>query len=244
MENKTVNTKENNSAFSAYDLAVHRLGSLSSFLLAIAFLLVPFATQVVWKETIDWPTTFKAMAAAAAVFGPVAIIEFISYAPIIGAGGQYLSFVTGNVMNMKLPAAMAGRKIANVEAGTDEGDAISVISIAVSSIVTTIILFAGLLLVGQMVPILESPLLKPGFANVMPAIMGAIGLPMIVRDLKLASVPTVISITLTLTLGYAGFMARQGPMMILFLAISLGWAYFLYRIKQSKTPSDDSEGIA
>lgn len=230
--------------FSTYDIKLHNLGIISSIVLAVSLLLVPLATQLVWKETIDWPTTFKAMASAGAVFVPVAIIEFVSYAPIIGAGGQYLSFVTGNVMNMKIPAATAGRKIAGVEAGSPEGDAISVISIAVSSIVTTVILFVGMILAAQLLPVLQTPLLAPAFANVMPAIMGALGLPMIVRDLKMASVPTTVSIILTLVLGYAGFMAKQGPMMILFLAISVGWAYFLYRLKQNKASSDGGEGIA
>jgi len=49
---------------------------------------------------------------------------------------------------------------------------------------------------------------------------------------------------LGLFLGYAGFMAKQGPMMILFLAISLGWAYFLYKVKQNKMTNENREGIA
>jgi len=218
--------KEKKDVFSEYDNTVHKVGIISSIVLAIALLAVPFATQLVWKETINWTTTMKALGSAAAVYIPVAFIEFISYAPIIGAGGQYLSFVTGNVMNMKLPAATAGRKIANVEAGSPEGDVISVLAIAVSSITTTVILFVGMILAAQLLPVLQTPFLAPAFANVMPAIMGALGLPMIVRDLKMASVPTVVSVIFTLVLGYAGFMAKQGPMMILFLAISLGWAYF------------------
>ena len=225
--------EEKNSVFSTYDQKIHKVGIVSSIILALSILMVPLASQFIWKESIDWPTTLKAMGSAAAVYIPVALIEFVSYAPIIGAGGQYLSFVTGNVMNMKLPAAMAGRKIAGVEAGSPEGDAISVLAIAVSSITTTVVLFVGMILAAQLLPALQTPFLAPAFANVMPAIMGALGLPMIVRDLKTASVPTILSIIFTLVLGYAGFMAKQGPMMILFLAISLGWAYFLYRRKKS-----------
>lgn len=236
--------EEKKNVFSAYDNTIHKVGIISSIVLAISILIVPLASQFIWNIEIDWPTTMKAMGSAAAVYIPVALIEFISYAPIIGAGGQYLSFVTGNVMNMKLPAATAGRKIAGVEAGSPEGDVISVLSIAVSSITTTVILFVGMILAAQLLPVLQTPFLAPAFANVMPAIMGALGLPMIVRDIKMASVPTILSIILTLVLGYAGFMAKQGPMMILFLALSLGWAYFLYKMKQNKASSENGEGIA
>lgn len=220
---------ENNKSLSKYDSSVHRIGILSSILIIVALLGVPLVTSMVFKETIDWKTTIGAMASALMVFGPVAIIEFLSYVPIIGAGGQYLSFVTGNVMNMKIPAATSGRKIAEVEAGTPEGDAISVISIAVSSITTTIILFIGMVLAAQLLPLLENPILAPAFANVMPAIMGALGLPIIVKDFKTACVPCLVSIALTLILSYGVFMSKQGPMMILFLVLSLAWSYFLYQ---------------
>lgn len=220
---------ENSNETSKYSNRVHLIGIVSSLLIIISLILVPLFSQIAFKQEVDWPTTIKGMISALAVFGPVAIIEFFSYAPIIGAGGQYLSFTTGNVMNMKVPAAQTGRKIAEVETGTEEGDAVSMISIAVSSITTTVILFVGMLLAAQLLPFLQNETLAPAFSNVTAAIFGALGIPIFVRSIKTASVPLVISIGLTLYLGYAGFMGKQGPMMILFLVVSLAWAYFLYR---------------
>lgn len=224
-----------NSVFSKYDKNIHRIGIISSVLLLASLVLVPLGAQIIFGQTVEWKPTLGAMGGALAVFGPVAVIEFLSYAPIIGAGGQYLSFATGNIMNMKVPAATAGRKIAEVETGSPEGDAISIISIAVSSITTTVILFVGMVLASQLLPLLETPALAPAFANVMPAIMGALGFPVIVKDFRIAIVPGFIAIMVTLIKGYGAFSGtNQGPMMIVFLLISLLWAYFLHKRDQKQ----------
>lgn len=215
----------------SYNNKVHTVGIVSSLLIIIALFIVPLGAQIIFGQTVEWGPTFKAMGAAALVFGPVAIIEFLSYLPIIGAGGQYLSFTTGNVMNMKIPAAASGRKIAEVSEGTEEGDAVSMISIAVSSVVTTIIVFVGMVLGSQLLPLLQNPVLTPAFDHIMPAIMGALGIPIIVRNIKTATVPVTLSVILTMTMGYASFMGKQGNMMIIFLVVSLLWAYILYKGK-------------
>lgn len=222
-----------NNHTSNYNNRVHIVGIISSLLVILSLVIVPLGVQILFSQEVNWGPTLKAMGSAAMVFIPVAVIEFFSYVPIIGVGGQYLSFTTGNVMNMKIPAAATGRKIAEVENGTEEGDAVSMIAIAVSSIVTTAIVFLGMLIGAQMLPLLEHELLAPAFSNVMPAIMGALGIPVICKSIKTASVPVTLSVILTISLGYATFMGNQGNMMILFLAVSLGWAYFLYKKAQS-----------
>lgn len=218
----------------SYNNKVHTVGIVSSLLIIIALFIVPLGAQIIFGQHVEWGPTLKAMGSAALVFGPVAVIEFLSYLPIIGAGGQYLSFTTGNVMNMKIPAAASGRKIAGVSEGTEEGDAVSMISIAVSSVVTTIIVFVGMVLGSQLLPMLQNPILTPAFNNVMPAIMGALGIPIIVRNIKTATVPVTLSVILTMTMGYASFMGKQGNMMILFLVVSLLWAYILYKGKNKE----------
>jgi len=226
--------KENNNASNNYNNRVHMVGIISSLLIIVALFIVPLGAQIIFGQSVKWGPTFKAMGSAALVFGPVAVIEFLSYLPIIGAGGQYLSFTTGNVMNMKIPAAATGRKIVEVAEGTEEGDAISMISIAVSSVVTTLIVFIGMALGSQLLPLLQNEILTPAFNNVMPAIMGALGIPIIVRNIKTATVPVALAVILTLVMGYTAFMGKQGNMMILFLAVSLAWAYVLYRRKGAK----------
>jgi len=224
---------------SDYDKKVHTVGLISTIVIIIALAVVPVFTHIVsGVDDLDIKTTMEAAISALAVFGPIAIIEFLSYAPIMGAGGLYLSFTTGNVMNMKLPAAQSGLKLANVESGTKEADVISTLSIAVSSLVTTGILFIGMILAAQLLPVLQSPTLAPAFNNLMPAIMGALTVPIIIKNPKTASVPCALIIILTLIMGYATITANQTYILPIFLIISLAWAYFLY---QKKTKNGGNE---
>lgn len=220
---------------SDYDKKIHNVGLISTIIIILALIAVPIAIHIVSGVTdLDIATTVSSGLSALAVFGPIAIIEFLSYAPIMGAGGLYLSFTTGNVMNMKLPAAQSGLKLAKVESGTKEADVISTISIAVSSLVTTVILFIGMILAAQLLPVLQSPTLTPAFNNLMPAIMGALTVPLIAKNPKTASVPCALIIIVTLVFGYATITANQTYILPVFLVVSLVWAYFLYQKKQKQ----------
>ena len=69
----------------------------------------------------------------------VAVVEVIVYTPMLGAGGTYLSFVTGNIANLKLPCAINAMEGADVKANSEEGEVVSTIAIATSSIVNSIL---------------------------------------------------------------------------------------------------------
>ena len=89
---------------------------------------------------------------------------------MLGAGGSYLSFVTGNISNLKLPCALNALESNGVKAQSEEGEIISTIAIAVSSIVTTVIIVLGVILIVPLTPILENPVLDPAFAQLLPAL--------------------------------------------------------------------------
>jgi hypothetical protein len=215
-----------------YDDKVHLVGIVTTSAVVLAFLAVPLVIQMLFGLEVDPNKTFVALASALAVFAPIAICEFISYVPILGAGAQYLSFVTGNVMNMKLPVAKNSQKICGVEAGTPEAEVVSTIGVAVSSIVTTVILFLGMVLIAQIAPLLSKPEFKPAFDNIMPAILSPLAIPAFLRAWKIAAAPVVIGSAITLIFGYATIAASQNYLLIVFLIISVSWAYLLYKRQQ------------
>ncbi len=164
------------------------------------------------------------------MFLPMAVVENISYYQVIGAGGIYLSSITGNVLNMKLPCAIAGMKIAGVEPGTKEGDVISIIAIGVSSLVTTLILFLGMFVIGQaLLPILKSPVLAPGFANITPAILGAVAVPNLLNNKKLSIVPIILALAAFFIIGAGSFGRYQSYVLIVVMILSVGSAYLNYK---------------
>ena len=93
---------------------------------------------------------------------------------------------------MKIPCAVNARDLAGVKAGTKENEIVSTLSIAVSSLVTIVILALGVLLLQPLQPLLQSPALQPAFDNVVPALFGAMAYKYYRKDLKLAVWPLLM----------------------------------------------------
>ncbi len=227
MKNDNINTSDQE-----FDNKVNFLGIWTSIVAVIAMIAVPVAVTMIFNIKVDWAATIPIATSLIAMFAPMAIVENISYYPIIGAGGVYLSCITGNIMNMKLPCALSGMKIIDAEPGTSKGDIISIISIGVSSIVTTIILFLGMLVVGQFIaPLITNPILKPGFDNIMPSLMGAISVPFVVRSPKLAVFPVVVTLALYLSPLSKTFFSPfyQSYTLLAIMITSILVAYYMYK---------------
>ena len=126
------------------------------------------------------------------IYIPVAIVEFLVYAPMLGVGGSYLSFITGNVTNMKIPCVMNAKDIAGTEPGTPEHEIISTMSVATSAIVTTIVIVIGVVLLAPLQPVLQSETLLPAFNNVVPALFGALGIKYFLKSPKIAVIPLLL----------------------------------------------------
>ncbi len=117
---------------------------------------------------------------------------------MLGVGGTYLAFVTGNLTSLKAPCALTAMENAETKPGTEEGEVISTIAIAVSSIVTTLIIALGVFGLALIAPILNSPTLKPAFDNILPALFGGLGVVYISKNWKLSVAPLVFMIVLFL----------------------------------------------
>jgi hypothetical protein len=126
------------------------------------------------------------------IYVPIGIIEVITFSPMLGSGATYLAFTTGNLTNLKVPCALNAMEIADIEPGSTQGEIISTIAVATSSLVTNLVLVIGVLLFVQLTPILASPLLQPAFENILPALFGALGYLYISKNWKLAVVPVVL----------------------------------------------------
>ena len=90
--------------------------------------------------------------------------------------GTYLSFVTGNITNLKAPAALNALELAEADVKTEEGEVVATVAIAVSSIVTTLIIVLGVVLITPLTPILNSPALAPAFDQILPALFGGLNI--------------------------------------------------------------------
>lgn len=178
--------------FADFNKGLHRLGKMTMFLTIVVLMAVPFLIGKIFGASVDAGGFWAGFAKVGIVYIPVAIVEFLVYAPMLGAGGSYLSFITGNVTNMKIPCAMNARDIAKTEVGTPENEIISTISVATSAIVTMLVIVAGVILLIPLQPVLQNEVLAPAFDYVVPALFGALGLKYFTKSLKIAAIPVIL----------------------------------------------------
>ncbi|NLA10853.1 MAG: hypothetical protein GX883_01855 [Firmicutes bacterium] len=179
-----------------YSENIHHWGRIWCSLALLMFMLFPAAVSIYYRA---WPNgllLLQGLAGVAPIYWTVGIIEAFTFAPMLGSGGSYLGFVTGNLSNLKVPCALNAMEIAGVKPGTEKGELISTVAIAVSSFVTTAIIFLGVLLLAQLQPILESELLAPAFANILPSLFGALGVVFISKNWKIAVAPILFMLVL------------------------------------------------
>ena len=167
--------------------------NLSVMVILLAF---PIAVALIFGAMPDWRGFLFGLIATAPMYWAVGVIEVMTYIPMLGAGGAHLSFVTGNISNLKLPCALNALEQAGVKSNSEEGEVVSTIAIAVSSIVTTLIIIIGVLLIVPLSPILESPLLTPAFAQMIPALFGGLGVVFVSKNWKIAVAPVILMLVL------------------------------------------------
>ena len=178
--------------FTEFNNSLHRLGKILLFVSMILLLSVPFVIGALNSVMPGLGSFLSGMAKVGIIYIPVAIVEFLVYTPMLGVGGSYISFLTGNVTNMKIPCAMNARDMARTTVGTPENEIISTISTATSAIVTTLVIVVGVLLIVPLQPVLQSETLLPAFNNVVPALFGALGLKYFAKSPKIAVIPLLL----------------------------------------------------
>ena len=182
----------------SYQDSVHLYGQVWTATAILLLLMVPTSICVRYNAWPEAQYVLKGLLGVAPIYWTVCIIEVLTYAPMLGTGGTYLSFVTGNLTNLKVPCALNAMEAAGVKATSEEGEVISTIAIAASSIVTTLVIAAGVLMLGYLQPILESPALAPAFANILPALFGGLGVVYISKNPKIALAPLAFMVILFL----------------------------------------------
>lgn len=221
----------------AYEKSTHRVGKISDIIAIVLILMVPLVVSLAHPEVeISMSSTLGAIGLLTMIYGVVSIVEVVSYSPYLSTGGTYLSFITGNIMNMKLPAAQNALRVNNIERGSDEADIISTLAIGASSLVTTFILFLGMLFLGRvLVPVITSPAFAPAFNNVTQALTGALAAPFFAKKLNL-SVPTILAGMLMCYVVGAEFINNNyGIMMLAFIVIAFACYMLGERIRRGRT---------
>ena len=128
----------------------------------------------------------------ASVSGVFWFVEPISYSPVLGMAGTYMSFLSGNIGNLRLPASVAALQAAKEEPGTEKGSVIATIGIAVSIIVNVLMLTVGVILGSSILGALPASVVA-ALNNILPALFGAMLAQQFVPNPKIGSVAVVLA---------------------------------------------------
>ena len=210
---------------------MHLWGKVFGFTAAVIICLFPITLMLIYNTAPNWSGVLGGLIAVAPTFWTVGIIEIFTYVPMLGVGGSYLTFVTGNVTNLKVPCLLNSLDSAKTTVDTDQGEVIATISVAVSSIVTTIIIAIGVFIIMFIAPVkdfLQSDFLKPAFNNILPALFGGLGVVYISKNWKISIAPIVLMLILFILIpglngGTVGIMVPVGAL------FTIGVSRILYK---------------
>ena len=226
-ENKAMTPGEKQSWFAHYNAGVHRQGRLWLVWNLALLLALPFLMGLVLDTMPDMGVFWKGFFNVAIIYYPTSLVEYLIYVPMLGSGASYLSFITGNLSNLKIPCAINARDIADTRAGTPENEVISTLSVATSSLVTVLILALGVLLLQPLQPVLENPVLIPAFDNVVPALFGALGLKYFLKGKKFAAIPLVLSSAVCILI--PSMIRQTSTLLIVIGGLTIAVAWLFYR---------------
>lgn len=167
--------------------------------------------------------------ASLTIFFITGIIEVVAYSPMLGAGGTYLSFVSGNIMNLKMPCALNAMANTNVKANTEEGEVITTIAIC-ASIITTTIVIAVFVIIFALNPsfseLMASDTFSPAFQQVTYTIFGSLAATYFVKHWKISIFP-IAAVTVLLLFVDPGI----GVLIPVGVILSMLGAHILYKLK-------------
>lgn len=224
-------SENKNTSWEKYSKTTHIIGRLSSIAVLIMLVSAPFLIGKYLGAVPDLSAAAKGFFSVGLVWLVSSVAEFLIYTPMLGSGGGYLAFITGNLINMKIPCAVNARDMVGAKTGTKENEIISTLSIATSSLVTIIVLAVGVAILTPLKPLLESPSLQPAFNNVVPVLFGAMAYKYYRKNIKVAVAPLIIMSLLFILV--PSLTSSTSFMIIPSGAIAIGIALLLYK-KENK----------
>ena len=208
---------------------VHTWGRIWCIASLIFFLSIPLAISLHLNV---WPSLSivgKGLASIAFFFA-TGIIEVVAYSPMLGAGGTYLSFVSGNIMNLKMPCAINAMENAKVKANTEEGEVITTIAICASTITTTIVIAVFVIIFAlnpRFSEIMSSDTFSPAFQQVTYTIFGSLAASYFVKHWKISIFP-IAAVTVLLFFVDPGI----GVLIPVGVILSMLGAHIMYKLKK------------
>ena len=209
----------------------HRWGRVGTLIALIYMVALPFVVLAAYDSIPSLGEVFNVNTfSILLIYIPVGFSEALSYTPILGCSA-YLAFITGNIMNLKLPVAANAMNLTKKQPNTPEGEAIASVAVAVSSLMTVAILTLAAVCASFISPVFELPAVKTASGYLLPALFGSMALGLFASSSSGSKVvkggikgvlPVLIIMTvLSLAARLAGYGSVLGGLVGIFIIVML-----------------------
>lgn len=231
-----------------FNQKVHFVGRLTILICMVGLMAVPIGISVAYGIKVSWSTIFSVSVSPFLTYTISSIIGLLAVVPVIGGGALYVANVTGNVNNIKTPAAINGMDICNVEPGTEKGDTVALVAVCVTALASTAIMLAGMMFLAPIFePIYKNPIFAPAFGVVLPSLYAAMLVPYFLKGVKESILPFLMPIALLLLMGRRIFSSWASYIMLAMMVVSVAYVYLLHKNDAAKdaggkdAPADSSK---
>lgn len=214
--------------YKVYNNRMHKYGRIFTVLGIMVMFLAPITIWAVTGVAPNWGNMVAGVIGLSLIFGPGGFIEMVTYGPILGTSATYLAFITGNLINLKVPNVMNSAELCGTKINTPENEVIATVSVAYSSITTVIILALGVLMLIPLEPILNDPVLLPAFNWVIYALFGALGYKYFKGNLKIVIAPMIFVIILAIV-APVFLITNLSTLIFVVALVTILFAYVLYK---------------
>lgn len=230
-----------------YNLKSHIIGKIWMFFALAIFFAVPTTICLYYDVKPDMTVMGSSAVLIPFIINFLSgIVEPVIYSPMLGVNSAYLAFITGNLSNLKIPCVVKAQEICGTKLGTEENEVVSTLSVATSTLVTTVIIAVFVLILALSnveTAIRNTTWITPAFTCVVYALFGSLGGKYVVKNIKLAVFPIAIIVVLSIILGFAmpSFNIASG---YLFVGIALCALFAVLQIRREKKKQKAQEETA
>ena len=225
---------EKTSLFSAW---VHRFGIVSSSILLLGMIAFPITISTLYGVWPNWEQMLPAIVGVVAFMLPWLPGEIFGYMSIMGPGALYMSTITGNITNLRMPATVGTINSLGIEPNSDKCHTMAIVVCGGSIICSTVLLAAGVGLSSAVAPILQKEFLQPAFDYVVPALFGGLVAQTVLKSRKnflFYLVPLVICF-------FFCYIVPINSAYYMLIAIACSAALFIFDYKRGKVAAGTME---
>ena len=201
----------------------HRWGRVGTLIALIYMVALPFVVLAAYDSIPSLGEVFNVNTfSILLIYIPVGFSEALSYTPILGCSA-YLAFITGNIMNLKLPVAANAMNLTKKQPNTPEGEAIASVAVAVSSLMTVAILTLAAVCASFISPVFELPAVKTASGSMALGLFASSssGSKVVKGGIKGVLPVLIIMTVLSLAARLAGYGSVLGGLVGIFIIVML-----------------------